>query len=66
MDRLQLGKAGWHWGAACEPAAAAAAPRRYRRGLKQATLFLYLQKVTVSLGSWPPYLTSQAGEPGWP
>lgn len=43
VDRLQLGKAGRHRGAACEPAAAATAPRRHGRGVQQAALFLHLR-----------------------
>lgn len=43
MDRLQLGEARGHRGAAREPAAAAATPGRHRWGVEQAALLLHLQ-----------------------
>jgi hypothetical protein len=48
VDRLQLGKVGQHRRAACELAAAAATPRRHWRGVKQAALFLHLQRKTTT------------------
>lgn len=43
MDRLQLGEAWGHRGAAREPATAIATPGRYRGGIEQAALLLHLQ-----------------------
>lgn len=55
VDGLQLGEARGHWGAAREPAAAAATPGRHRRGIEEAALLLHLQ----TEGTAPPSVPRQ-------
>lgn len=51
MDRLQLGEAWGHRGAAREPATTIATPGRHRWGIKQPAFLLHLQ--AESHGSSP-------------